>query len=500
MSRKAKKRKFKREALKGVAGLDPRIRRVGASGALIEWGVRQYEPTLTTHSQDVPKKPEKRRQWLRYFYEFDPLFGSLIDFFADFPMVGMHNEHPDDEVVKLYDDLCSEIDMDTYLSDIFFEYYLVSDVFPFIYFEPDSGHIRESTLLNPDDIIVQRTIFSEMEMLYIKPDQGLKTLVQTRKPVELYKRLSEEQIRAIKTGKNILLNPKQAAHLKRGGSRYGLLGMPLGHRIFKSIIQRDKLKEAQWVMADRFTTPVRVFSLIGSDENPAGPDDVDSFSRMLLEVNDDPALAAITNYKVEIEMVGAEGKFAHIYNDIDYVMQEYLIGFGVTQAVVTGEGVAYSNATVGLDRLIRQFKAAHRRVRRFIEKHIYEHYGEQIEAKEPAKFKWNQVLGGEQMRQKLMRELYDIQALSLQSLHDTYGVDHETEMARLEEEKKLFRLGPPPEGGDGKVPEEERVLEEGRENGKPPVSEQVFNLEVETPQGEGEELTRKRPKPTPAVG
>jgi len=88
---------------------------VGASGALIEWGVRQYEPTLTTQSQDVPKKPEKRREWLRYFYEFDPLFGSLIDFFADFPMVGMHNEHPDEKVLELYDDLCADIDTDTYV-------------------------------------------------------------------------------------------------------------------------------------------------------------------------------------------------------------------------------------------------------------------------------------------------------------------------------------------------------------------------------------------------
>ena|GEM_PF-5115824 len=103
---------------------------MGASGALIEWGTRQYEPTLTTQSQDVPKKPETRRKWLRFFYEFDPVFGSLIDFFSDFPMVGMHNEHPDDGVVKLYDDLCTEIDMDTYLSDIFFEYYLISDVYP----------------------------------------------------------------------------------------------------------------------------------------------------------------------------------------------------------------------------------------------------------------------------------------------------------------------------------------------------------------------------------
>ena len=46
MSRKAKKRKFRREALKAPAGPDPRIKRVGASGALIEWGVRQDEPRL----------------------------------------------------------------------------------------------------------------------------------------------------------------------------------------------------------------------------------------------------------------------------------------------------------------------------------------------------------------------------------------------------------------------------------------------------------------------
>jgi len=477
---------------------------VGAGGALIEWGTRQYEPTLTTQSQDVPKKPETRRKWLRFFYEFDPLFGSLIDFFSDFPMVGMHNEHPDEEVLKLYDDLCSEIDMDTFLSDIFFEYYLISDVFPFIYFEPESGHIREATLLNPDDIVIERTIFSEQEMLYIKPDQGLKTLVQTRKPMELYKRLSPDQIRAIKTGKNILLNPKQAAHLKRGGSRYGLLGMPLGHRIFRGIIQKDKLQEAQWIMADRFTTPMRVFQLIGTEDHPAGPDDVAIFSGMLLDVNDDPALAAVTNYEVRVELVGAEGKFTHIYNDIDHIREEYLLGFGVTRAVVTGEGVAYSNATVGLDRLIRQFKAAHRRVRRFIEKYIYEHYAEQIDAEEPAKFKWNQVLSGEQMRQKLMKELYDIQALSLQTLHETYGVDHETEMARLEEERKLFRLGPAPGGGDGKVPEEERVLEEGRERGKPGqpgVSpDGIFSLEVQTPEGEGKQLVKKRPTPTPVGG
>jgi len=355
-------------------------------------------------------------------------------------------------------------------------------------------------LLNPDDVIVERTIFSEMEMLYVKPDQGLKTLVQTRKPLELYRRLSEDQVRAIKQNKNILLNPKQAAHLKRGGSRYGLLGMPLGHRVFRAIIQKDKLQEAQWIMADRFTTPMRVFQLIGTEDHPATPEDVNAFSSMLLDVNDDPALAAITNYKVEVELVGAEGKFTHIYNDIDYIREEYLLGFGVTKAVVTGEGVAYSNATVGLDRLIRQFKAAHRRVRRFIEKHIYEHYAEQIGAEEPAKFKWNQVLGGEQMRQKLMKELYDIRVLSLRTLHDVYGVDHETEMARLEQEGKLFRLGPVPGDGDGKVPEEERVLEEGKETGKPPLSDQIFNLEVRTPEGEGEELTGKRPAPTPAAG
>lgn len=195
------------------------MRRIGTSGALVEWGERRYEPTLTTQSQDIPQKAETRRKWLRYFYEYDPLFGSLIDFFADFPMVGMHNEHPDEKVVQLCDDLCDDIDMDTYLSDIFFEYYLVSDVFPFVYFNPTTGELREATLLNPDDVVVERTIFSEQEMLYIKPDEGVRNLVNTRKPVELYQRLSPDQIHAVKIGKNILLNARQAAHLKRGRSR-----------------------------------------------------------------------------------------------------------------------------------------------------------------------------------------------------------------------------------------------------------------------------------------
>lgn len=254
------------------------------------------------------------------------------------------------------------------------------------------------------------------------------------------------------------------------------------------------------MMADRFTSPMRLFQLIGTDENPATTEDVNTFSSMLLEVNDDPALSAVTNYKVEVELVGAEGKFAHVYNDIDYILQEYLVGFGVTRAVVTGEGVAYSNATVGLDRLIRQFKAAHRRVRRFIEKYIYEPFAEQIEAKEAANFKWNQVLGGEQIRQRLMRELYDIRALSLETLHETYGVDHEMELARLENEKKLYRLGPGPDG-DGKVPEEERVLDEGRERDKPRDNRKdspggLFSLEVRPPEGEGKGLVKMRP-PTP---
>jgi len=43
-------------------------------------------------------------------------------------------------------------------------------------------------------------------------------------------------------------------------------------------------------------------------------------------------------------------------------------------------------------------------------------------------------------------------------------------------------------------------LEEGKEREKPPLSEEIFSLEVRTPEGEGEELTRQRPAPTPAVG
>ncbi|MCL5265180.1 MAG: hypothetical protein M1343_08325 [Chloroflexi bacterium] len=424
--------------------ISDKVTKYGSIGYTVRMREKMYEPGLTSSNINIPHDPTEQRKWLRYFYISDAYFGHLIDFFSEFPQTGTHNTHPDPAIKKAYDELCARIDIDTYLRDIFFDYYLFGDVFPFVYINPSSGEVTETTLLNPDDVVVKRIITSDKEQLYIIPPQELKDVVSSRKPKELYDRLSADQRYYIRNNQPIPLNPMQADHLKRGNSRYSLTGAAPGFRVFRALIQRDKLRDAQWVMADRFTTPIRIFALTGIDgQRPPTNNDVLAFMNMLEMADDDPSQAVVTNFNVNAQLLGTSSQWGHIYQDINSLVDEFLVSFGVNRSLITGGEVTYANAAVGLEALIRQFATAQRLVARVIERLIYEPFAklQGFVDKDgnpwPADLEWNKLVDDEAKKQELLKGLRSMAPphISAKTMLNAYGLDSATEAKEIEKER-----------------------------------------------------------------
>ncbi len=349
---------------------------VHASSGVVRMGNPTfYQPLFQTTNMLLPRDRRERNEWCRHFYRTEPIIATALDLHTEFPISDLSNVCSDPYIKRFFDYMAfDKLDLINLLLEIGLEYWKIGDVFPFGQFNESEGIWENFTLLNPDYVNVTASIFAGEQQIELIPDDQITNIISggpSGEFGELYRQFPDDIITQVKMGKNISLDNRLISHIAHKASPYETWGTPLMMRCFKTLIYKDKLRQAQDAIANRHIMPLRVAKIGTPGEPMPAQDDIDSFRDILMEGEDDPNFFLVYHYGLSFEYVGSTGKILPLNTEFDFIQNELMTGLGITQAMLNGDGSTYSAANVGAEALARRYMAYRLRLESWIRNKVY---------------------------------------------------------------------------------------------------------------------------------
>ena len=295
------------------------FKKASAGGNVIYGQPQFFSPVHTPINWQIPSKRREIYTWSRFFYENEPKVASAIDFFSKFPINRFTNECKNRYVKRYFDKLVDKLKLDKWLRIMSHETHLLGDCFPFLEilcerchdsgFLPngemcahEGGEFKRLVILNPEFIEVQTTPLSPDPIIALIPDDELRNMVMKRLPG--HDRLSPRVKGLIAAGMPIPLDNRSVSHIKFGESGYSKFGIGMIRRLFPILAYKTKLMTAQWIVAERLILPIKIVKL-GSDERPAGPQDIANVQSQLAQASNDPNVTLVVHHTFDLDFFGA---------------------------------------------------------------------------------------------------------------------------------------------------------------------------------------------------
>lgn len=303
------------------------------------------------------------RTYCRLLYQTHPVIASCIDIYTKYPLLGMELRCKDEQVQQFYEDLFfteDGLNYDEFLLDVGREYWTVGEAWPFATFNESLGIWDDEELLNPDDVMVQRSAFLKDPRFLIRLPETIREVMQKRSPAWEFEKLMQVYPELSRYAgaddmmpvSNILLR-----QMKFKADTFSKRGIPILMRAMRAVMQEEMLNAAQDAIADRLYTPL-VLVKLGASATDLGtqvpwiptPDDLEEFMESL-----DAALAAdfralIHNFAVTMEPVFGRENMPDMTADFERLEDRILQSFGLSKTMLSG---ASSGETYAADALNR---------------------------------------------------------------------------------------------------------------------------------------------------
>lgn len=347
-----------------------------------------YAPWLTASSWQIPNNRKEIYLWAQWWVDNEPKVAAGIEFYTDFPLSGFVLECPNAYVKDFFDKLNKKLKIKKTNPLISQEYHLRGDCFVLASIDceicggmntdPDTGEPckhegaswKSLSVLNPDHIEVHPAMLDQEPEYFFMPDDLMKKVVQERRPEKLYNSLHPEMRKMIMSGRPIHFAPECIYHFKRGGMPWQPFGTSLLRRLFQTLAYKDKLRQAQWLVAERHIIPIKIVK-IGDKDRQATEDDLIQAQDELTALANDPLLTIVTHHAFDFEYVGASGKVLQLTNEYENLNQDIIDGLMLNKAIINGEGPSYSNAQVGLLTMAKRLERFREEVAFWMEEHLY---------------------------------------------------------------------------------------------------------------------------------
>lgn len=347
-----------------------------------------YAPWLTASSWQIPNNRKEIYLWAQWWVDNEPKVAAGIEFYTDFPLSGFTLECANAYVKDYFEKLNKKLKITKKTPQISQEYHLRGDCFVLASLEcetcggmnedPETGepckHEGASwkglSILNPDHIEVHPAMLDQEPEYFFLPDDMMKKVVQERRPEKLYNSMRPEMRKLIQSGQPIHFSPECIYHFKRGGMPWQPFGTSLLRRLFQTLAYKDKLRQAQWLVAERHIIPVKIVK-VGDKDRPATEDDLIQAQDELTALANDPLLTIVTHHAFDFDYVGASGKVLQLTNEYENLNQDIIDGLMLNKAIINGEGPSYSNAQVGLLTMAKRLERFREEVAYWMEECLY---------------------------------------------------------------------------------------------------------------------------------
>lgn len=327
----------------------------GGGGANVQTSSPEIRnPLLNLINFYLPYDRKTLNQWIRYYDRFQPYIGNCIDIHGEFPMSDFHfTGITDNKVEQLFEEQKERADLVEYLFAASREYELIGEVFSFWRWDDDDAMWDDYVMINPDLLDVQTVDWGwGKKILYTyEPPQELKDILRNRdeRTEELLEDLDDVVYENLMAGKRIPLDEFNMMCMMRKASPYENRGTSIVLRCVKELLYEDKLREAQYAIADQQITPVQIWKL-GDPASGYMPteEDLDDFRALLLNSAHDPLFTIVSHGAINLELVGYTGKLLPVIPEFEWVAKRVLVALFTNESMVTGEGPTYSNAVIAM--------------------------------------------------------------------------------------------------------------------------------------------------------
>lgn len=143
------------------------------------------------------------------------------------------------------------------------------------------------------------------------------------------------------------------------------LGASILDRCLRTLYYREKLRQAQTLIASRAMTPKRLIWGEGLSEL-----DVEDLREQVDLALVDPDYSIITNYEVHWEDIGARDRLLDLSTEYEITDKQLFAGLGVTESLLNGEST-FSGDRVKLEVLNTRYVLFREMIQEYVEKYLF---------------------------------------------------------------------------------------------------------------------------------
>ncbi len=384
-----------------------------------------YSPEYSTDYLQLPHSQVQQWHWYRFFYKTDPFVKRAIDVHTELPLSKVRLSVPrakNKELAKKAYRFCEKWaqrnNLLKCLIEITFELNLLGEAN--VYMEdntPDMPRdIREEAILHFDEITKKvsevwqlREDADEREAAWVRknyrgwtgikvippeqvqvmsfpmsdekhfewlPDKELKGLLNRADAgdaiaMRVVGKMSADLVKAIRQEGSIPLNtdPDMGSHIAQitnKKSQYDPRGDSLLGCCIRTLVHRDKLRQAQAQITSRHMTPIRVVWGENLDDG-----DVEALRDQIAMALIDPDFSIIVNKQINWEEMGSESRLLDLGSEYDLSDRQLYAGLGVTESLLSGES-SYSGDRINLEVINTRYTLLRELLCDFVERHMFQ--------------------------------------------------------------------------------------------------------------------------------
>jgi hypothetical protein len=137
------------------------------------------------------------------------------------------------------------------------------------------------------------------------------------------------------------------------------------HNCLRTLVFRDKLRQAQTSIASRHMTPIRLVYAENASAN-----DVDMLRDQVDLALQDPDYSIVTNFQVNWEELGSQQRLLELSSEYELTDRQLYAGLGVTESLLSGES-SYSGDRINLEVINTRYMLLREVLQDMVERKIF---------------------------------------------------------------------------------------------------------------------------------
>lgn len=395
-----------------------------------------YKPSLLDKVKPHNRK-QKIKKAIDYFWGNGLLY-RIIKSKVDLTVSGFKVIHNDDKLNKKYQELNKELDIETFVKRLLFQYFTVGEYYPYDYWRGNKPMFL--TLLNPELVTTETALGNDF--IYMKPSNSIRRIMNRndQSTKELKKIMPNELYQQWKKGKEAYLeNAKRYSNLRQYHEQYAHLPI---EPIFNELQTMETLQEADYATARKLRQLILHVKVGGKDFNQGNAVDQKILNKLKEYFEDNNlsrSMEMFTQYFVEMDYIHPD---IEIFSSEKYSgVKESIVDWSNMGFLLDGSS-SYSESSERIKTLKEELEEARNMVKKTLNS-VYKKYAKRNgltyfkEYKTPKIIFTKSPLMDEELLFKISKFLYNSGLLSIDDILDRFGYDKETQIKKKLEEKEF---------------------------------------------------------------